>query len=82
MQNYKVIYSQDNGQVAIMHPAQCGMSISEIANKDIPAGVPYWIVPEEMIPTDRTFRELWRIDADLAGEPSGYGEMEVTDDRN
>ena len=40
-------------------PADCGLTIEEIAAKDVPAGVPYKIVDVSEIPEDRTFRGAW-----------------------
>ena len=73
MQDYKVIYKQEDGQVAILNPAPCGRTIQEIADKDVPSGIPYWIVDADSIPTDRTHRDLWEIDMNTVGTPSGYG---------
>lgn len=54
-----IIYKTDNG-VAIMYPAlDCGLSIEQIADKDVPAGAPYKIIDASDIPTDRTFRNAW-----------------------
>ena len=56
----KIIYPTDNGGVAIIIPApDCGLTIEEIAAKDVPAGKPYKIVDVADIPTDRTFRNAW-----------------------
>lgn len=56
----KIIYPTDNGGVAIIIPApDCGLTIEEIAAKDVPAGKPYKIVDVADIPTDRTFRDAW-----------------------
>lgn len=58
--NQRIIYPNDNGGVAIIVPApECGLSIEEIAAKDVPAGKPYKIVDVADIPTDRTFRNAW-----------------------
>ena len=59
MSNLRVIYPTDNGGVAVIIPADCGLSIEEIAAKDVPAGKPYQIVDVADIPTDRTFRGAW-----------------------
>jgi hypothetical protein len=55
----RIIYPTDNGGVAIIVPADCGLTIEEIAAKDVPAGKPYKIVDVADIPTDRTFRNAW-----------------------
>jgi hypothetical protein len=58
--NQRIIYPTDDGGVAIIIPAaECGLSIEEIARKDVPAGKPYKIVDVADIPTDRTFRTAW-----------------------
>ena len=57
--NSRIIYPTDDGGVAIIIPADCGLSINEIAAKDVPEGKPYKIVDVADIPTDRTFRDAW-----------------------
>ena len=55
-----IIYPNDDGGVCILTPApECGLTIEEIAAKDVPAGKPYKIVDGADIPTDRTFRNAW-----------------------
>ena len=56
----RIIYPNDTGGVAIIIPAaECGLSIEQIAAKDVPQGKPYKIVDVSDIPTDRTFRAAW-----------------------
>jgi hypothetical protein len=56
----RIIYPTDDGGVAIIIPAaECGLSIEEIAAKDVPQGKPYKIIDAADIPTDRTFRNAW-----------------------
>jgi hypothetical protein len=56
----RIIYPTADGGVAIIVPApECGLSIEEIARKDVPAGVDYRIVNVSEIPADRTFRNAW-----------------------
>lgn len=58
--NQRIIYPTDEGGVAVIVPAaECGLSIEEIAAKDVPAGKPYKIVDVSDIPEDRTFRGAW-----------------------
>jgi len=58
--NSRIIYPNDEGGVSIIVPApECGLTIEEIATKDVPAGKPYQIVDVADIPTDRTFRNAW-----------------------
>jgi hypothetical protein len=57
--NLRIIYQTNDGGVAIIVPADCGLTIEEIAAKDVPAGKPYQIVDVSDIPTERTFRGAW-----------------------
>jgi hypothetical protein len=57
--NERIIYPTDDGGVAVIIPADCGLTIEEIAAKDVPEGKPYQIVDVADIPTDRTFRNAW-----------------------
>jgi hypothetical protein len=58
--NKRIIYPTDNGGVAVIIPAiNSGLSIEQIAEKDVPVGKPYKIVDVGDIPSDRTFREAW-----------------------
>ena len=55
----RIIYPNDSGGVSIIVPADCGLTIEEIAAKDVPAGKPFKIVDVADIPSDRTFRDAW-----------------------
>ena len=57
--NQRIVYPTDDGGVAIIIPADCGLTIEQIATKDVPAGKPYQIVDVSEIPSDRTFRGAW-----------------------
>ena len=58
----RIIYPTDDGGVAIIVPAaDCGLTIEQIAAKDVPAGKEYKIVDVADIPTDRTFRNAWEM---------------------
>ena len=61
--NQRIIYPNNDGGVAIIIPADCGLTIEEIAAKDVPAGKEYKIVDVADIPTDRTFRNAWEYTA-------------------
>ena len=64
--NQRIIYKTDAGGVAVLIPADCGLTIEEIAAKDVPTGKPYRIVDAADIPTDREWRNEWTVDeADL-----------------
>ena len=61
-----IIYQNDDGGVAIIIPCDCGLTIEQIAAKDVPTGKAYKIVDVSEIPTDRQWRNEWTVDeADL-----------------
>jgi hypothetical protein len=60
--NKRIIYQTEVGGVAIIIPADCGLTIDEIAAKDVPTGLPYKIVLATDVPTDRSQRDLWEVD--------------------
>jgi hypothetical protein len=57
--NKRIVYKNDDGSVSIIVPADCGLTVEEIAAKDVPSGKEYHIVDVADIPTDRTFRNAW-----------------------
>lgn len=58
----RIIYQTEDGGVAIIVPSpDCGLTIEQIAAKDVPAGKAYKIVDVSDIPTDRTFRNAWEM---------------------
>jgi hypothetical protein len=60
--NQRIIYQTEDGGVAIIVPsAECGLTIEQIAQKDVPAGKAYKIVDVADIPSDRTFRNAWEM---------------------
>ena len=66
MKNDRIIYRNTNGAVAIIIPADCGLTIEQIAAKDVPTGLPYKIVNVSEVPSDRQWRNEWAVEvADL-----------------
>ena len=56
----RIVYNNDEGGISIIVPSEeCGLTIEEIAAKDVPTGKAYNIVDVSEIPTDRTFRGAW-----------------------
>jgi hypothetical protein len=56
----RIIYPTDDGGVAVIVPApNSGLTIEQIAKKDVPTGKEYQIVDVIDIPGDRTFRNAW-----------------------
>lgn len=57
----RIIYTNEDGGVSIVVPAlNSGLTVKEIAAKDIPDGVEFEIIDTSIIPTERTFRNAWR----------------------
>jgi len=66
MQNKRIIYRNADGTVSVIIPADCGLTIEEIAAKDTPTGFPYRVIDASDVPTDRSWRNEWTVDvADL-----------------
>jgi hypothetical protein len=58
--NQRIIFPTDDGGVAVIIPSpNCGLTIEQIAAKDVPEGKPFQIVDVADIPSDRTFRNAW-----------------------
>lgn len=68
----RIIYpNQEMGGICLMTPfLECGLTIEEIAKKDVPAGVPYRIIDISNVPTDSVFFNAWEADF---SNPDGYG---------
>jgi len=60
--NQRIIYKNTDGTVAVIIPADCGLTIEQIAEEDVPTGLAYKIVDVADIPADRTDRALWEVD--------------------
>ena len=71
----KIIYNHPIQGISIIHPSEKWLAgkcdkmpgvkeftIEELAKKDVPKGLPYKIVEDDYIPTDRSFRNAWEID--------------------
>jgi hypothetical protein len=62
--NKRILYQTEDGGVAVIVPTDnCGLTVEEIATKDVPSGRPYKIVDVSEVPSDRTFRNAWEYQA-------------------
>lgn len=62
--NKRILYKTEDGGVAVIIPTDnCGLTVEEIADKDVPSGRPYKIVDVSEVPSDRTFRNAWEYQA-------------------
>ena len=69
MTNQRIIYQSESGGVAVIVPTG-ELPIEAVAQKDVPAGIPYLLVTTNDVPSDRTFRGAWEADFTT---PDGYG---------
>jgi len=69
----RIVYQPPGEPVASMTPCDCGLTIEEIGRKDVPLGMPFWIVHESIIPLDPVARLEWELSADELGDPVGVG---------
>lgn len=60
MDDYRIIYPNEQGGVSIIVPVQ-GVTQQQ-ALEAVPQGSPYLVVSINDIPTDRTFRDAWQAD--------------------
>lgn len=65
----KILYPNPEGGICVVHPTG-ELSIEDVCQKDVPAGTPYLIVEDDVIPSDRSFRNAWEADF---SNPDGYG---------
>jgi hypothetical protein len=64
----RAIYPTDDG-IAVLIPSGA-LPIEQVARKDVPAGVPFRIIAESDVPTDRSERDAWTADF---SSPDGFG---------
>lgn len=80
----KIIFKNQDNSISIITPTDEALSFAtviQVAEKDVPAGLPYWIVSVDDIPESRVFRSAWEIDESF-GKPDGFGKTssEFTDE--
>lgn len=85
----KIIFKNTDNTIGIITPTQEALSfatIEQIAQKDVPSGLEYIIVEDNVIPEDRTFREAWELPTDTTfdgiGSESNEFSKEILDGIN
>ena len=71
----KIVFKNEDNSIGIITPTDEVLSFAtflDVAEKDVPHNLPYWIVPTSDIPESRTFRSAWEIDESF-WEPDGFG---------
>ena len=71
----KIIFQNADNTIGILTPTAEGVALGMInlGKKDTPTGLPFWIVEDTEIPTDRTYRNSWELDG-TEGTPDGFGD--------
>ena len=70
----RIIYENKDNTVAVLIPAQevlDTVGLLAIAEKDVPQDLPYWLVNDTDIPSDRSERNQWILE-DMP-TPDGFG---------
>ena len=76
----KILYKNTDGSVAVITPAALGQpsargiiffTIEQVALKDVPTGLKFKIVADDVVPSDRTFRNAWTVDVDTLTDGVG-----------
>lgn len=61
----RIIYSNPDGSMAIVIPSpEYAGTMAELAAAVVPDGIAYAVIEHDDIPTDRTFRDAWRLGSD------------------
>ena len=69
-----IIYPNEDALAVVFPNLACGLTVQQIAEKDVPQGVPYLIIETEALPEDQTFFEAWEADF---SDPDGFGDPET-----
>ena len=80
----KIVFKNQDNSIGIITPTDEALkfaTVIQVAEKDVPHNLPYWIVEDSVIPENRTFRSAWEI-GESFGKPDGFGKEsnEFTDD--
>lgn len=70
----RIIFKNPDNSISIVIPAPNVLKqrgLQAIAKKDVPAGLPYNMINDTDIPSDRTNRDAWEWDDTIT--PDGYG---------
>lgn len=73
------IYQPEDGPAAIVSFAPLITDVAQAAARAVPAGLPFWLVPnadiDAMYAEQGEWRDAWEINADAIGRaPDGVGE--------
>lgn len=63
-----IVFEYEGGAAVMAAVTDIGLTILQIGKKDVPEGLPFWIVDASAITDD------YVINPDELGNPAGYGE--------
>jgi len=70
-----IVHPDGNGGIVVLVPSpDCGLTVEQIAQKDVPNGVPFNIIDRSQSPQDSLFRDAWEFDFSA---PDGHGNPAV-----
>lgn len=79
-----VIFKTPEGGFVILYPTSSALekyTLQEIAEKDVPAGLPFKIIKRSELPEDRTFAGAWDIDDSELTDGVGADRTEFLEQR-
>ena len=57
------IFPNTEGTISVLVPApNCGLTLEQICQKDVPTGTKFKIIDSSELPADREFRNAWNYD--------------------
>jgi len=74
MSDPKIFYNNEDGDLCVIIPTKEALAtrtIQEIAQKDVPHGLPYKIGTADDHPTSRSFRDAWEMDSSEMTDGTG-----------
>lgn len=70
----KIVFKNKDGSIGIITPSAevlAKYTLTQIAQKDTPTGLPYVIIDEANLPDSRTFRNAWELAEDTVFDGVG-----------
>lgn len=67
-----IIFKNSDGVCTLTQGIDNGLTLLETGQRDVPAGIQFWIVDPSELPMDEP-TEAWELDTATLGEPDGIG---------
>jgi len=79
----KILYPNPEGGICVVIPTG-ELPIEDVCQKDVPTGTPYLLVEDDVIPSDRSFRNAWEADfsnpdGTSIGREAWFAQQEVSE---